>query len=99
MAATQAALDDLQIDHGFEAVKWWVPREEPDVAYGFCAQCGSSLFWKKSSKPGNYSITAGTLDPPTGLTTDHALFVAEASDYHRLDEQLPHHPHDTPGND
>ena len=99
MAATQAAVDDITIDRGAAAVSWWVPEEEPDVAYGFCSQCGSSLFWRTSSNPDRHSIAAGTLDPPTGLTTDHALFVAGASDYHRLDDKLSHHPYDSPASD
>lgn len=41
-------------------------------------------------------MAAGALDPPTGLNTVHALFTAEASDYHRLDPDLPGHPHDSP---
>ncbi len=96
MAATQAAVDDITIDRGAEAVSWWVPEEEPDVAYGFCSQCGASLFWRSSSNPGSYSIAAGTLDQPTALTTVHALFVAEASDYHRLDDRLSHDRYDSP---
>ena len=47
------------------------------------------------SEASRYSVAAGTLDPPTGLSTVHALFVADASDYHRLDPDLPHHLHDS----
>ena len=43
---------------------------------------------------GTVSVAAGALDPPTGLNTVHALFTAEASDYHRLDPDLPGHPHE-----
>ncbi len=97
MAGTNTHRDDLSFNRGVDSVKWWTPDEEPAVAYGFCAHCGGSLFWRSSSKPGRYSIAAGALDPPTGLDTVHALFTAEASDYHRLDPDLPHHPHDSDG--
>jgi hypothetical protein len=30
-----------------------------------------------------WAVCAGTLDPPTGLTTVSAWWVDEASDYHR----------------
>ena len=39
-------------------------------------------------------ITAGTLDTPTGLRTNLALFGAEASDYHRLDPEVETEPYD-----
>ena len=31
------------------------------------------------------SICAGTLDLPCGLSTERALFTAEAADYHTID--------------
>ncbi len=95
MAATNTDVNDLVFDQGVDSVKWWTPEEEPTVGYGFCMHCGSSLFWGSSSKPGRYSVAAGTLDPPTGLSTVHALFVAEAGDYHEIDPDLPHHLHDS----
>lgn len=95
MAATNTDVNDLSIEQGGDSVRWWTPVEEPTVGYGFCAICGSSLFWGSSAKPGRYSVAAGTLDPPTGLSTVHALFVAEAGDYHRIDPDLPHHLHDS----
>ena len=33
---------------------------------------------------------AGTLDTPTGLKAIEHIFVADASDYYRIDEYLPH---------
>ena len=78
-------------------MKWWIPDEERSVAYGFCTHCGGGLFWRSSAKPGRYSVTAGALEVPTGLETAHALFVAEASDYHRLDPDLPCHAYDSNG--
>ena len=95
MAATNTAVDDLSFNQGSDSVRWWTPDEEPAVAYGFCAGCGGSLFWRSDSEAGRYAVAAGTLDPPTGLSTVHALFVAEASDYHQIDPDLPHHLHDS----
>ncbi len=37
-------------------------------------------------------ICAGTLDPPTGLRTERAIFVADAADYHNIDPSLEHRP-------
>ena len=96
MAGTNTAEADLELDDVDGALRWWTPDEEPAVSYGFCSGCGASLFWRAADRPGTVSVAAGTLDPPTGLTTVHALFTAEASDYHRLDPNLPGHPHDRP---
>ena len=86
MAATAAAVVDITItDHGAN-LTWYEPTA--DVGYGFCRNCGSTLFWRSADRADVWSITAGSLDLPTGLTTTRALFVAEAGDYHRLDHDL-----------
>lgn len=59
---------------------WYQPA--PGVYYGFCNVCSSTLFWKTDLEADRLSITAGTLDSPTGLRTTKAWWVAEASDYH-----------------
>ena len=50
------------------------------------------MFWKVTEGPedqaGLIYVCAGTLDPPTGLTTEGAIFVADAADYHGLDPTL-----------
>lgn len=95
MAGTRTAESDMVLDDG-GTLRWWTPDEESSVSYGFCSNCGGSLFWRTANRPGTVSVAAGALDPPTGLNTVHALFTAEASDYHRLDPDLPGHPHDSP---
>ena len=32
---------------------------------------------------------AGTLDTPTGLEAEEHIFIADASDYYRIDDGLP----------
>jgi len=46
------------------------------------------LFWRSSSHAAQWSICAGTLDPPTGLTTTANHFADQASDYHHLDADV-----------
>lgn len=87
MAATSAAVADIALD-GRDQLEWYRPDEH--AAYGFCRQCGSSLFWQAASTPERWSICAGTLDPPTGLVTTQAWWVSEASDYH-VRPDLPEH--------
>ncbi len=80
MAATSAQLADLEITSA-ATLQWY--EASPGVSYGFCRVCGSSLFWKNDEEPERYSICAGTLDQPSGLTTVKALWMAEFGDYHR----------------
>lgn len=92
LAATSAAVSDLTVSDPDGRLTWYEPAA--GVHYGFCSVCGSTLFWRVDVAPGSWSIAAGALDPPTGLTTAEAWFVAEASDYHRLDHDLVEYPGD-----
>lgn len=91
MAATAAPVDAVHFDAA-STLRWF--DSTPTVQYGFCGTCGSTLFWRTADKPGHLSITAGTLDPPTGLETTLALFGDSASDYHRLDPSIETEPGD-----
>ena len=79
MAATAASPSSVRFDTN-ESLSWYSAAE--GVEYGFCSRCGSSLFWRAAANPENLSITAGSLDQPTGLTTTQAWYVADAGDYH-----------------
>jgi hypothetical protein len=79
MAATSVAVEDLHLDDPGALLRWWFPV--PEAGYGFCAACGSSLFWRAAGAA-RWSICAGTLEPPTGLRTVEAWWVSQASDYH-----------------
>ena len=49
----------------------WIDSPESDAhaRRGFCRECGSSLFWDAPDRE-TISISAGALDPPTGLQHD-----------------------------
>jgi hypothetical protein len=76
-------------------LRWFPPDER--VGYGFCEQCGSTLFWRCDDRPTLLSIAAGSLDSPTGLRTAAAIWTIEASDYYELDPDLPCHVFGTGG--
>lgn len=87
MAATAAARSDIALSSD-ASLQWFHPTDDPEIGYGFCRHCGSSLFWRSTTDADEWSICAGTIDPPTGLATRRALFTGLASDYHRLDPEI-----------
>ena len=95
MAGTVCRRDQLRLT-AESTLTWHRPESRPQVAYGFCRRCGSSLFWKVIGSD-TICVCAGTLDPPTGLSTERIIFTADASDYHTLDPApvwFSRHPHD-----
>ena len=50
---------------------------------GFCGRCGASLFWRAAGRD-TTSISAGTLDEPTGLRTIAQIHTADAGDYYEI---------------
>ena len=79
MAATSADTGNLAVDDPESLLRWYDPV--PEARYGFCGRCGSSLFWQSATRD-RTSICAGTLQPPTHLTTVAAWWTDEAGDYH-----------------
>ena len=63
----------------------WIesPRSDARARRGFCAECGSSLFWDPPGRA-TISIAAGTLEPPTGLRIAAHWYVSQASDYYEI---------------
>lgn len=55
---------------------------------GFFRECGASLFWRRARSE-TTSITAGTLDQPTGLRTAVHIFVNSKGNYYELVDDLP----------
>ena len=91
MAATRADTSQVAIT-GADDITWYSP--DPTVQYGFCAFCGSSLFWRATERPQYLTIAAGSLDQPTGLTTTTAWWTTEHGDYHRPNHELVQHLYD-----
>jgi hypothetical protein len=82
-ACTAARREDLIV--GSDAPLRWVdsPHSDANARRGFCAECGSSLFWDAPRRE-TISIAAGTLDQPTGLRSAGHWFVSQAGDYYEL---------------
>lgn len=67
-------------------LKWY--RSSPEARRGFCSECGGILFWERADRD-SISITAGSLDPPTGLATALQIHVDSAGDYYEVDPRIP----------
>ncbi len=65
-------------------LRWFAgARSDAGARRGFCADCGTSLFWEAENRE-SISIAAGTLDRPTGLHLAAHIYVSDAGDYYRL---------------
>ena len=90
-ASTAARKEDLVLLEQ-RGLRWiQSPRSEAQARRGFCAECGSSLFW---DPPGRLtiSVAAGTLDRADGLRVASHWYVSQAGEYYELpDDGLAHH--------
>lgn len=92
VAATNAKDADIAIE-GEQAIKWY---QASDAAKrGFCATCGSLLFWKHNDLD-SISIMAGSFDRPSGLTDESYIFVGDKGDYYEICDGLPQFQKSTP---
>ena len=68
----------------------WInsPDSDAHARRGFCGECGSSLLWDAPERD-TISVSAGALDPPTGLRTTVQIYTHQVSDYYELDPSLP----------
>ena len=80
LAATNAKHRDFRLLSA-KPLRWY--RASPSATRGFCSNCGSILFWQAEGRK-DISITAGTLDGPTGLKTESHIYCADRGDYYQL---------------
>ena len=82
VAATSARREQIAVRG---EVTWY--HASDTARRGFCATCGSSLFWDGPGE--NMSIHAGVLDGVTGLTVKGHIFCADKGDYYEISDDLP----------
>ena len=90
--AFAAAHDGDLVITGY-ALRWIEsPDSRRNARRGFCADCGTSLFWKAPELE-RTGIAAGTLDVPTGLRVAAHIYTHQAVDWAALlDDGLPRDP-------
>lgn len=71
-------------------LKWYrsITDETPNVYRGFCAECGSSLFWHPRDLE-FIAVAAGSLDDPADLRTIGHVWISQKSDYYEIQDDLP----------
>jgi hypothetical protein len=74
---------------GEEHIAWYASSAR--VRRGFCARCGSTLFWDPIERDW-IAIAMGAFDAPTGLRLHRHIFVAEQGDYYDIADGLPQSP-------
>jgi hypothetical protein len=80
LAATAAHEGDYTITRD-ATLKWY--HASKDARRGFCADCGSTLFWQGHGRD-YIAIAAGTIDGATGLKLVQHIYTADKGDYYEL---------------
>jgi hypothetical protein len=78
MLAAPAAAVTLD---GAEALTWY--RSGPTAERGFCATCGSRLF-KRPDGGERLLVSAGTVDPPTGMKVIRDIWLQSKGDWYEV---------------
>jgi hypothetical protein len=71
---------------GEDHVRWFQSSEK--VKRGFCATCGSALFWKPILQS-RTAVAMGAFDPPTDTHLAMHIFVGHKGDYYDIADGLP----------
>ena len=85
-ASVNAPSNALQFEAD-DTLKWF--RASDHAARGFCASCGSSLFWRADATANRIAVALGALETPTGLKLGEHIFVADKGDYYDIADGLP----------
>ncbi|TNC51465.1 GFA family protein [Rubellimicrobium rubrum] len=68
---------DLTVENK-EALRWY--RSSASARRGFCSECGANLFWEPAHGH-HISVSAGSLDRPTGLRVQGHIHREEEADF------------------
>ncbi len=86
--SSQINADDLHFTQQ-DGLRWY--QSSPEAERGFCAVCGSSLFWRMPSE-GKISIAGGSVETPTDITIKEHIFVADKGDYYQIEPSAKQKP-------
>ncbi|HMS95704.1 MAG TPA: GFA family protein [Tabrizicola sp.] len=92
-AATSVSEDRLALT-GVENVTWFAASDF--ARRGFCATCGTLLFWKPNAEA-RYAILAGAFDRPEYLHPGFHICTDGRPDFYQIADGLPQYRGDGPG--
>lgn len=78
--------DDRLTIEGGESLRWFRSSEEAER--GFCAACGSSMFWRGIDS-GRTAVGMGCFEAPTGTRLTRHIYTADKGDYYDIADGLP----------
>lgn len=84
-ASTDVAKADLKLE-GTENITWFQSSEK--VRRGFCAKCGSAMFWDPIFKD-IMGVAMGVFDNPTDTKLALHIFTADKGDYYDIGDGVP----------
>ncbi len=84
-AATSVSNDRLNIKQS-KGLVWY--NSSDTARRGFCATCGSSLFWQPLDQ-NRTAVAAGVIDDLIDQKITAHVFCAYKGDYYNIDEDLP----------
>lgn len=87
VASSGCATDALTIHDPTEQLRWY---DLGYCRYGFCASCGSRMFWQGADHMEHTSIQAGVVDDVSGLPLDGVWFADEAQPHNVPNPRVPH---------
>lgn len=92
LVSTEVPRSALSIN-GAENISWF--QSSTKVRRGFCAKCGSSLFFDPldTKKHDWIGVAMGAFVAPTHSAIAVHIFVAEKGDYYELNDGLPQNQH------
>jgi len=88
IAAVRVRTAELVIDDRGQRLRWY---DLPYARYGFCQDCGSTLFYQPADRSDITSVMAGTLDQGPDLEVGGVWFADEARPYSTVSVDVPHH--------
>ena len=65
-------------------LKWF--RSSDWARRGFCAECGSAMFWDDGAE---ISVATGSLDDQSGVSLVRHIYVDEKPDFYEIGDSLP----------
>lgn len=84
---TSCDADALALEQA-EPLRWIrSPASTTSAERAFCAECGSSLFWRAPGRP-TVSIAAGAIDEPSGLVAVQHIWWEAHADW-EVPDDLP----------